>query len=113
MVSSVSNQPMSESAVKAARRDLRRAMGAQGVSAIAEVQRNIAALSNSLANGHQRIDDAQQQRERDLGELKKRLLVYERAQLDAATFLGPGLLGRIGLVGRMCRWVFTGRAWRK
>ncbi len=47
---------MSGSAVKATRRQLRRAMGTNGVMAVSEAQTNINQLANSLTNAHHRID---------------------------------------------------------
>ncbi len=49
---------MSESTAKAVRRDLRRAMGDDGVKAVAESQRNIANLVHSLQNAHSQIQNA-------------------------------------------------------
>lgn len=51
---------MSGSSAKETRRDLRRAMGENGVAALAEAQQNIANLANSLANAHKRIDQLEQ-----------------------------------------------------
>lgn len=104
---------MSATAAKVARRDLRRAIGEQGISTIAEVQRNIAAISNSLANSHGRIDDVQKQRMSDLTELKSRLKAYELAEAERAIVVGPGFRGRLVLVGRLCRWLATGRPWQR
>lgn len=41
---------MSESSAKATRRELRRAMGAQGVQVVADTQKHIALLSQALAS---------------------------------------------------------------
>lgn len=51
---------MSGSAAKETRRQLRRAMGDNGVAAIAELQENIRNIANSLANAHKRIDQLEQ-----------------------------------------------------
>jgi len=47
---------MSGSTVKATRRELRRAMGSNGMGAVAEAQGNIESLANSLTNAHNRIN---------------------------------------------------------
>jgi hypothetical protein len=49
---------MSESAVKAARRDLRRTIGAEGLGVVQQLQTNIANLSASVTNAHARIDQS-------------------------------------------------------
>lgn len=47
---------MSQGTIKATRRELRRAMGVDGLAALAEAQQNIGRLSNSLVKAHERID---------------------------------------------------------
>ncbi len=54
---------MSASTVKATRRELRRAMGANGVGAVAEVQSNHESIANSLTNAHRRIDQLAERHE--------------------------------------------------
>lgn len=50
---------MSGSSAKETRRELRRSMGEAATNAVAEMQKNIASLANSLALAHKRIDDLQ------------------------------------------------------
>jgi len=50
---------MSESAVKAARRDLRRTIGADGLAVVQQAQRNITNVGTSVADAHDRIDQVE------------------------------------------------------
>ena len=47
---------VSQSAIKQTRREIRRAMGENGIAALAEVQANIPVLTASLDTAHQRLD---------------------------------------------------------
>lgn len=47
---------MSESAVKAARRDLRRTLGVDGLSVVQQSQAHISSIGQSVSNAHARLD---------------------------------------------------------
>ncbi len=50
---------MSQKTIKQRRREVRRAMGSEGLAAISELQESMAKIAQSLALAHQRIDQLQ------------------------------------------------------
>ena len=62
---------MSQQAVRAVRRDLRRAVGSDALATVGELQTNLERLANSLAHAHQRMDA-----------LEQRLIAADRRALE-------------------------------
>lgn len=112
---------MSQSTVKALRRDLRRTVGEDALGTIGELQSNLEQLANSLSLAHQRLDQIGDW----VGHANRQLATIEARLADYPTRYATGenvaktfrdLLEQIyrrlpysdSLFGRL-RWLVTGR----